>query len=121
MFGKVIDVSVDIRPKVSFAMLVTLLGIMSDTSRVSKNACWPIEVTLLGMVMAVMPVTLLNAAKPIDVRLDGRFTEVKDVAPRKAFAPMEVTPDGTFAVPAQVPPLETTPFRTVKFPEREQE
>lgn len=116
MFGKDTEVSAVIRPKVSLAILVTLLGIVSDVSRVSKKACSPIEVTLLGIVIAVRLVMPLNAAKPIVVSEFGRETEERDVAPSNALAPIAVTPLGIFAVPVQDDPSVTTLFATEKLP-----
>jgi hypothetical protein len=95
VLGKVIEVRVEIRPKVSLRMVVTLLGMVSDVSRVSKKASVPISVTLSGMVIDVSEVAPLNASFPIDDRVFGRFMDDKEVVPSNALVPISVTPLGT--------------------------
>jgi hypothetical protein len=61
VLGKVIEVRVEIRPKLSLRMVVTLAGMVSDLSRVSKKACVSISVRLAGSEIDVSEVALLKA------------------------------------------------------------
>jgi len=61
-----------------------------DVSPLWAKAEFPIDVTLLGIVMDVKALHPLNAASPIVVRLSGRVMDVRPL-PAKAITPIEVT------------------------------
>ena len=82
------------------------------------------DVTPVGMVMAVSALAPLNAFTPMDVSLlpVAKVTVARLVAPENVSAPMDVTPAGmVMAVSALAPenaalPMDVTPVGTVAMP-----
>jgi len=65
--------------------------------------------------MEVSEVAFQNAVFPIDVTLVGIVIEVSEDAPKNAPAPIDVTPAGITAAPAHATPEITTPPLIVKL------
>ena len=68
-------------------MVVTLVGIVTDTSDEQSKKAWsPILVTLSGIVTDVSDVHSEKAWVPIVVTLSGMVTDVSNVHPEKALS-----------------------------------
>ena len=68
-----------------------------------KNAEFPIEVTLFGMVTEVKPLQPSNALLPMEVTLLGMVIEVKPLQFLTKYAGMRCTLSPTFTVVSEVP------------------